>query len=70
VKHGATGLLASSEQDWFTGLSSLLESAELRQQLGEAGRRRVLERFDRRVIVPRFVSLLEELLRGEIEEAG
>lgn len=44
----------------------LFRSAELRRQMGEAGRRRVRETFDWSVIIPRYEALWEQLaeLRG------
>ncbi len=41
-------------------LKPLLTDGELRRQMGEAGRRRVVERFDYRVVARRLVEILNE----------
>jgi alpha-maltose-1-phosphate synthase len=42
-------------------LSQLFRSPELRRRLGENGQRRVLDKFDWRVILPRYQELWQEL---------
>ncbi len=41
ITHGVNGFLASSDSEWIDYLSQLIESAELRKILGEAGRKTV-----------------------------
>jgi Flp pilus assembly protein TadD len=41
---GAGGLFAGQRGDWYTALKRLLDDAELRRDLGEAGRRKAAER--------------------------
>jgi starch synthase len=43
-------------------LTNLMENAELRRQLGEAGRRRVVANYDYRVVARRFVQITTERL--------
>jgi glycosyltransferase involved in cell wall biosynthesis len=45
VEDGRNGLLASDEDEWFEKLSLLIESADLRKQLGRAGRQTVADRY-------------------------
>lgn len=49
-------------------LTALIQSPELRQRMGHAGRRRVAEMFDWSVVVPHYVELAEEL--GHIRNAS
>lgn len=42
-------------------LTELIRSPELRRRLGEAGRRRIREALDWRVVAPQYVALAEEL---------
>jgi hypothetical protein len=42
-------------------LTALIRSPELRRRQGEAGRRRIAETFDWRVVAPQYVALAEEL---------
>jgi len=44
VMEGETGFLASSERDWVSSISRLIENPDLRQTMGQKGRLRV-ERF-------------------------
>jgi glycosyltransferase involved in cell wall biosynthesis len=49
-------------QDVADYLLQLMEDAELRRRMGAAGRRRVAERYDYRVVARRFVELITERL--------
>lgn len=42
-------------------IAALIRSPDLRRQQGEAGRRRIRETFDWRVVAPQYVALSEEL---------
>ncbi|MCG6926136.1 MAG: hypothetical protein LJF30_12585 [Acidobacteria bacterium] len=46
----------------FILLLGLLKDAGLRRRLGEAGRRRAVERFDYRTVARRFVELASDRL--------
>lgn len=59
VVDGETGFLAADEESWSQRLGELLAAPELRAAFGATGRRRVRERYDRRVIGPRAVELIE-----------
>jgi glycosyltransferase involved in cell wall biosynthesis len=45
VEDGRNGLLASEEDEWFEKLCLLIESSDLRKQLGKAGRQTVVGRY-------------------------
>lgn len=42
-------------------IASLIRSPDLRRRMGQAGRRRISETFDWRVVAPQYVALAEEL---------
>jgi glycosyltransferase involved in cell wall biosynthesis len=50
----------ASSNDIAIYLKRLLNDADLRQRMGEAGRRRAVERFDYRVVARRLVEVLNE----------
>jgi glycosyltransferase involved in cell wall biosynthesis len=50
----------ASSQDIAAYLKLLLNDAELRRRMGEAGRRRAVERYDYRVVARRLVEILNE----------
>jgi len=52
----------ASVHDIANYLLQLMENAELRRKMGEAGRKRVLECFDYRVIAKRFIEIISEKL--------
>ncbi|MGQ0828967.1 MAG: glycosyltransferase family 4 protein [Bacteroidota bacterium] len=45
INDGTNGFLAGTEEEWIRKLSQLIESFELRKQLGEQGRKTVEERY-------------------------
>jgi glycosyltransferase involved in cell wall biosynthesis len=45
IRHGENGFLASTDVEWVDVLSRLIDNAELRQHLGDAGRQTVVERY-------------------------
>jgi glycosyltransferase involved in cell wall biosynthesis len=65
VRDGETGLLVPPEDPaaLASAIRKLLAKAELRQRLGEQGRRLVLDRFTAGHMTRRFESLYEELSR-------
>jgi glycosyltransferase involved in cell wall biosynthesis len=52
----------ASVHDIANYLLQLMENAELRRKMGEAGRKRVLECFDYRVIAKTFIEIISEKL--------
>ncbi|MBK9412665.1 MAG: glycosyltransferase family 4 protein [Bacteroidetes bacterium] len=45
IKDGTNGFLAETTEDWINKLSSLIESEELRKQIGKSGRKTVEENY-------------------------
>ncbi len=45
IQDGQNGFLANNDDEWLDKLTLLIESPALRQQLGQAGRQTVLERY-------------------------
>jgi glycosyltransferase involved in cell wall biosynthesis len=62
IDHGRNGFLAASEDDWFERLSELIESQELRKQLGAAARVTVVDRYSVDSQKDRYLELFSELL--------
>jgi len=58
VRHGETGFLAATADQWAEAIEQLAASPSLRRHLGAAGRRLALERFDKRLGAERWVELL------------
>jgi glycosyltransferase involved in cell wall biosynthesis len=66
IQDNENGFIANSEDEWVEKLGRLLHSAELRTQLGSAGRMTVETKYSANVQAPRVF----ELLRSVVREAG
>jgi glycosyltransferase involved in cell wall biosynthesis len=66
VTDGENGFLASTEEEWAKALQLLLSNADLCRRMGEAGRRRVEERYSLQVQQPRLLALF----RSCVQQAG
>jgi glycosyltransferase involved in cell wall biosynthesis len=66
IQDGENGFLAASEDEWVEKLGRLVHSAELRKQLGRAGRRTVETKYSGNVQAPRVF----EVLRSVVRDAG
>jgi glycosyltransferase involved in cell wall biosynthesis len=62
IDHGRNGFLASTEDEWFERLSELVESADLRAQLGAAARETVVSRYSVDSQKDRYVELFDGVL--------
>lgn len=63
VTNGENGLLAATEGEWVTALASLLDSPELRERLGRAGRVTVEQRFDGAAVTDRVAGIFRSIAR-------
>ena len=63
VVPGANGFLAENEGEWRDALVRLIDEAELRRTLGEAGRRRVEELYSLQAHAPKLVAAIKSLAR-------
>ena len=62
VNHGVNGFLASTDDEWFEHLCSLIESPELRKDIGQEGRRTIVESYS--------VKKWESVVLEEFEKLG
>jgi len=60
--HLCTAEYRASAKDVAQHLLTLMRDAELRRAMGDAGRRRVVERFDYRIVAKQFVTLVQQRL--------
>jgi glycosyltransferase involved in cell wall biosynthesis len=61
VQDGVNGFLASTTEQWVERLSMLVESADLRRQIGQAGRQTVEEKYSLSTQAPRLLAVLESV---------
>ncbi len=62
IQDGENGLLAGSDDEWVEKISKLIESPELRKEIGLKGRQTVEERYSFNAWKDKYVSLFEELI--------
>jgi glycosyltransferase involved in cell wall biosynthesis len=63
ISEGVNGFLASSEDEWITKLSLLIESEELRKKIGIEGRKTVIEKYSVDSQKQRYLEYFNELLK-------
>lgn len=63
IKDGINGFLAATEEEWISKLSLLIESSELRERLGKAGRETVIERYSFESQKNNYLQCFDELLK-------
>jgi glycosyltransferase involved in cell wall biosynthesis len=61
IRHGETGFLANTPEEWVEAIGILARDPELRRQMGRAGRQRVEEEYSVRRGASKLVALLEKL---------
>ena len=64
IQDGENGFLASTEDEWVDKLSRPLRSAELRRQLGQAGRTTVEQKYSAISQAPRVYEIFKSVIRG------
>lgn len=63
VSHGENGFLANTDDQWFDIVSELIENADLRKRIGEAGRKTIEEKYSLIAVRGQLLSSLENLLK-------
>jgi glycosyltransferase involved in cell wall biosynthesis len=64
VRHGETGFLATTKEEWVEAVRRLAVDPGLRRRMGCAGRRLVESRYSLAACAPRWQRLLDDLAKG------
>ena len=62
IQDGVNGFLASTEEEWLTKLSFLIESKELRNILGKEGRKTIEANYSVEALKSVYLSEFRKLL--------
>lgn len=57
IEEGVNGYLCQSDEDWYEALKALILNPPLRQRMGEAGRKKIVEHYSVGANSVRFLSL-------------
>jgi glycosyltransferase involved in cell wall biosynthesis len=64
VRHGETGFLANTKEEWVDAIRTLANDADLRRRMGGAGRRLVEERYSIEAGANLWLKLIDGLTAG------
>ena len=62
IRHGENGFLAKTDEQWIDVLSALIESPELREKVGKAGRQTVIEKYSVEANKQKYLDSFNEIL--------
>jgi glycosyltransferase involved in cell wall biosynthesis len=65
IVHGETGFFAYDDREWHDCLLALVTDPALRERVGTAARRHVVERYGMERVLADYLRLFDEVLRGE-----
>jgi glycosyltransferase involved in cell wall biosynthesis len=63
IRHGKNGFLAASDEEWIEVLGSLIESPELRENIGKAGRQTVIDNYSVESNKQKYLDCFGEILK-------
>ncbi|MEO8433462.1 MAG: glycosyltransferase family 4 protein [Pyrinomonadaceae bacterium] len=64
IQDGQNGMIACTEDEWIARFTQLLRSPELRNTLGQAGRKTVETKYSAVVQAPRVFAIFDSVCRG------
>lgn len=70
IEHGKTGLFASTPDEWYAALESLVVDNVLRARIGAAARNEIVPRFEISTAVSEAKIIYEAAFKGELRPAS
>ncbi len=63
IEHGKNGFLATTQQEWVSYLSQLIENVELRNKMGQEGRETVVKNYSVNANKVKYLEVLKSLIK-------
>lgn len=63
IINGETGFLASTAEEWESGLRQLIRDQALRERMGRAARERVEDHYSVKIILPQLVKVFKKVMQ-------
>ena len=67
IENRINGFLASTEEEWIEKLSLLIESQELREKIGKAGRQTVIERYSVESQKENYLAVFNSIAMNKVQ---
>jgi glycosyltransferase involved in cell wall biosynthesis len=64
IEHGVTGFLAETDQDWFESIDGLIADKVLMQQIGQAGREKVVNKYSKGAWSERLIDVYKNAMKA------
>ena len=64
IQQDVNGFLASTDQEWFQVLEKLIDEAELRERIGKAARKTVIEKYSVESQKNNYLNYFKKVLNG------
>ena len=61
IEEGINGFLAKDDDEWVSKLSKLIEDRGLRERIGAAGRKTILEKYSLKVNAPKILRIIRDV---------
>ena len=58
IDHGINGFLVETDEEWYAAIVKLMKDKDLRQQMGNSGRKKVEKQYSLKVWGPRVSKIL------------
>lgn len=65
INHGVNGFLADTEEEWIKALSQLIENKELRNRIGDEGRKTVIQKYSVEANKENYLKAFESVLNAK-----
>jgi glycosyltransferase involved in cell wall biosynthesis len=62
INDGVNGYLANNNKEWVEKISALIDSAELRKEIGKNGRKTIEESYSINSLSPKYLNYFNDII--------